>query len=379
LQGLGGGMVMPIAMAMIYRISPREKVGSIMGIMGMPILLAPATGPILSGYLVDYISWQWIFLINLPVGIIAVFLALRTIPKFPSHESADFDLAGVILGPLSFALICYGISEGSVSWTSNQTLFGLIAGGLSLIMFVAVELLRRKQPLLELRVFKSPAFSRGILTQWIMQFVMFGVIYLIPYYMQMEMGKSALEAGLWTLPQALTAAIMMPIGGRLYDKIGVRPLIVLGLSLVAIGAFMLSKVTATDPISDFLVPRILFGAGMGMAFLSMNTFLLQSAPANLVSRVTSLTNSMQQVVTSLSVAVLTTILFQVEQPKQLMIEMGGKQVLGPQIPDPSAFHYTYLVLMWMAIIGIIIGLTLNKVKLDSNKKSAEQAPTYAEM
>ncbi len=283
------------------------------------------------------------------------------------------------MGPLSFALICYGISQGSVRWTSRETLIALIAGGLSLATFIAVELLRRNQPLLELHVFKSSSFSRRILAQWVMQFVMFGVIYMIPYYMQMEMGKSAFEAGLWTLPQALSAAIFMPLGGRLYDKIGVRPLIVLGLSLVTIGAFMLSKVTATDPITDFLIPRILFGAGMGMAFLSMNTFLLQSAPANLVSRVTVLTNSMQQVVTSLSVAIITTILFQVATPKQLMIEMNGKQMLGPLIPNPSAFQYTYLVLMWIALVGIVIGLTLKKVKLDSQKKGPEQPTAFTEM
>jgi EmrB/QacA subfamily drug resistance transporter len=376
LQGLAGGMVMPLAMTMIFRLSPREKVGSIMGIMGMPILLAPATGPIVSGYLVDYVSWHWIFLINLPVGILAVFLALRFIPKFQPHESTDFDILGVILGPLAFALLCYGISEGSASWTSTETLIGLIGGGAALISFIIVELLRRKQPLLELRVFKSFSFSRGILVQWLMQFVMFGVIFLIPFYMQTEMGKSAFEAGMWTLPQALTAALFMPLGGKLYDKIGVRPLVVIGLTWVAIGSFMLSNVTSTDPASAFLVPRILFGAGMGMAFLSMNTFLLQSAPAQLVSRVTSLTNSMQQVVTSLSVALITTILFHVAEPV-MDINKETKQVLVH--PAPAAFHDTYLILMWIAIAGIVIGFTLRRVRMDSPNNDSDKPAALAEL
>lgn len=366
LQGLGGGMVMPIAMAMIYRISPPDKVGSMMGIMGMPILLAPALGPILSGYLVDYVNWHWIFLINLPVGVLALFLAYRLIPKLPVQSSTSFDLLGTIFGPLAFASLCYGISEGSTSWTSTKTLVGIIVGGIALVIFIFVELTRKKQPLLELRVFRSMMFTRGILTQWAMQFVMFGVIFLIPYYLQRMMGMSALEAGLWTLPQAIASGLFMPIGGRLYDRIGPRPLVVTGLSIVAIGAFLLSRITPQDEAMAFLLPRILLGMGMGMSFLSLNTFLIQSAPRDLVSRVTSLTSAMQQVITSISIAALTTLL--VNRLNSHMSN-GEKQFEG----FAHAFSDTYLFLMGLAIIGAILGLTLRKIKVEhkSNGISSE--------
>ncbi len=357
LQGLGGGMVMPIAMAMIYRLSPRDKVGAIMGIMGMPILLAPAIGPVLSGYLVDYVQWQWIFLINLPVGILAVFMALKFVPVLESKASTSFDFLGVLLGPIAFASISYGISEGGTSWTSTETITGITVGIVALVLFVIVELTRKEQPLLELRVFKSMSFTRGIFTQWTMQFVMFGVIFLVPFYMQRLMGMTAFEAGYWTLPQALAAGFLMPVGGRLYDKIGPRPLVITGLTFVAIGAFLISKVTPQDAASAFLIPRILFGAGMGMSFLSLNTFLMQSAPQNLVSRVTSLTSALQQVVTSLSVAGLTTILV---NRTTAHIDAGD----APQAAFPNAFQDVYLILMCIAIVGILLGATLTKIQKD---------------
>lgn len=367
-QGLGGGMVMPIALAMIYRIAPRDKVGTVMGILGMPILLAPALGPMLAGYLVDYVHWQWIFLLNLPVGIVAVTLAWRVVPKLPAQATAAFDFLGVLFGPLAFASISYGISEGGTSWTSNETLIGLTVGVVSLALFIWIELTRKTQPLLELRVFASGAFTRGILVQWVLQFVMFGVIFLIPYYFQRMMGMSAFEAGIWTLPQALAAAVFMPLGGRLYDRIGLRPLVVVGLSLVATGAFLLSRITATDEAMAFLIPRILFGMGMGMSFLSLNTYLIQSAPQNLVSRVTSLTSATQQVVTSLSVAGLTTILV-----NRFDHHVEKKEL--PPLAFDHAFSDTYLVLVCIALAGIVLGLTLRKVKKQPAAPNAEgEAP-----
>ncbi len=115
-----------------------------MGIMGMPILLAPATGPILAGYLIDSVSWHWIFLINVPVGIIAVILALRLIPKIPAQSSTSLDLLGMIFGPIAFASLSYGISEGSTSWTSANTIGGLIVGCITLAIFIYVELIRKQ-------------------------------------------------------------------------------------------------------------------------------------------------------------------------------------------------------------------------------------------
>ncbi|GMK39689.1 MFS transporter [Paenibacillus sp. CCS19] len=357
LQGLGGGMVLPIAFAMTFRMSPPEKAGSIMGMMGFPILMAPALGPMLAGYLVDYVNWQWIFLINLPIGIIGLALAFWQLPKLPKQASTSLDMLGIILGPLAFAGLSYGLSEGGVSWSSDKTIIGLAGGAVALVLFIIVELTRKQQPLLELRVFRSALFTRGIVVQWVMQFTMFGIIFMIPYFMQKLMGMDAFHAGMWTLPQALAAATFMPIGGRLYDRIGARPLLFVGLLLVSAGAYLIAQIDSDQSPWAFLVPRILLGAGFGMSFIPLNTYLIQSAPPSLVSRVTSLTSATQQVITSFSVAGLTTI---IANRTTKHIEDGLKP-----IPDAmsSAFHDAYLLLSVLALVGFVLGLTLRKPKV----------------
>ncbi|MBM7563197.1 DHA2 family efflux MFS transporter permease subunit [Paenibacillus sacheonensis] len=358
LQGLGGGMVSPIAFAMTYRFSPPEKAGSIMGLMGMPILLAPALGPIISGYLVDYVEWEWIFLINIPVGIVGVILCALLLPKLPKKTSTSLDMLGIILGPLAFSGLSYGLSEGSTSWTSSKTIIGLIVGVVALAAFIIVELTRKKEPLLELRVFRSSLFTRGILIQWVLQFVMFGIIFSVPFFMQKLMGMSAFDAGMWTLPQAIAAGVFMPIGGRLYDRIGARPLVLAGLAIVGVGAFLIAQIDPHDSAWQFFLPRAMLGMGMGLSFLALNTHLIQSAPSNLVSRVTSLTSAAQQVVTSFSVAGLTTI---IANRTSHYVSAGEKPM-----PDAMShgFHDAYLVLVGLAAFGILCAATLRRPKTD---------------
>ncbi|MCR8643822.1 DHA2 family efflux MFS transporter permease subunit [Paenibacillus sp. N1-5-1-14] len=358
LQGLGGGMVMPIAFSMTYRLSPPDKVGRIMGMMGIPVLLAPAFGPIVSGYLIDYVNWQWIFLINVPIGIIGVFMCISSLPNLAKKASAPLDLFGMVLAPLAFGGLSYGISEGSTSWQSTNTIIGLSVGAVALILFVIVELTRKNEPLLELRVFGSSQFTRGILLQWALQFTMFGIVFAVPYFMQQLMGMSALEAGLWTLPHAIAAGIAMPIGGRLYDRIGARPLVITGLVFAGIGAFLLSFIDPSNSPWMFLVPRAMIGLGMGISFLALNTHLIQNAPRELVGRVTSLTSAAQQVVTSFSVAGLTT--FIVSRTSHYVSQ--GETAM----PDAMthAYHNTYIVLAVLAAVSLLLAVTLKRTTSD---------------
>jgi EmrB/QacA subfamily drug resistance transporter len=294
-------------MAYVYRLSPPSRVGAIMGMMGVPILLAPALGPVVSGWLVQYHSWRWIFLLNLPIGIIGITLGIRALPALTRQKVGALDLPGVILGPLAFAALSYGINQGATSWTSTKTIAGLIVGSIALVSFTIVEL-RVRAPLLELRVFRSLEFSRSIFVQWVGQFALFGVLFLMPLFLQQVRGFGAFDTGLILLPQAIAAAVFMPIGGALFDRIGARPLVMVGLGIVAVAAFLLSGVTPTTEGTDLILPLAMMGAGMGLMMMPLNTHIINAAPRSLVSRVTSLTNALQQVVASLTVAGLATIL-----------------------------------------------------------------------
>lgn len=304
LQGLGGGMVAPIGMAMVFRLAPPERRGSIMGLLGIPMLMAPAFGPVLSGWLVDSVSWHWIFIINLPIGILAFFLGSKYLPKTERHKAPHLDVLGMILAPIAFAMLAYGVSEGGTSWSSTGAITGLTVGGIALIAFIIVEL-RQKQPLLELKVFKSSDFSRSIVLLWIVQLAMFGAMLIVPLYLQGVKGYSALHTGWILMPQALCAGLGMPISGRLFDKIGARPLAFFGLAVVTTSLFILSNVTVDTSIYLIELTICMMGLGMGFSMMPLNTHVLNSAPRRLVGRVTPLTTAAQQVVVSFAVAGLT--------------------------------------------------------------------------
>lgn len=355
IQGIGGGMVMPIAMAFTYRLSPPDKVGAVMGMMGIPILLAPALGPVLAGYLVDYVSWAWIFLINIPIGIAGLIIGYRTLPKIARQSVPSLDMLGIILAPLAFAALCYGVSEGGSDWTSTKTLVGLGVGVVALILFIFVEL-GRKEPLLELRVFRSWDFTRAIVIQWISQIALFGTMFLVPLFLQQAKGYSAFDTGLIMLPQAIAAGIFMPISGKLFDKVGSRPLVMTGMGIVTVAAFMLSRISGDDGVSMMIAPLALLGAGMGLSMMPLNTHIMQAAPQNLVSRVTSLTNAAQQVMTSFAVAGLTTYL-----ASRMKTYMTPNE--KPTIDNWAAsFGDTFFLLISIASFGMLLAVLLRKPK-----------------
>jgi EmrB/QacA subfamily drug resistance transporter len=377
LQGLGGGFVLPVAMAFTYRLAPPEKVGTVMGMMGIPILFAPAIGPVLAGWLVDAASWRWIFLLNLPVGIIGVLTGLRSLPNLPRQQTPVLDLYGTILAPLAFSSLVYGVSEGSTSWTSVNTIAGLVIGTVALILFIVVEL-RSDHPLLELRVFKAPDFDFAIVTQWILQFALFGSLFLVPQFLESVRGYSALDTGLSLLPQALGAAIFMPLGGALFDRIGARPLLLVGSVFMVIAGFLLSGVGIHTEGRDLIVPLFLYGTGMGLSFMPLNTQTINAAPRRLVGRVTALTNAFQQVVNALTIALLTT--FLTSRPSYITAQHlltkaqaaaaahGGHAVrpASTGLPAPiaalfsNAFSETFTLMAIMAAVAGVLGLTLRR-------------------
>ena len=362
IQGLGGGMVMPIGMAMIFRLAPPERRGSVMGMLGIPMLMAPALGPVLSGWLIEEATWHWIFLINVPIGIAALLIGVKYLPKIAQGKPPALDIIGMILAPIAFASLAYGVSEGGRnSWSAVPTVVALAVGGLALILFIIVEL-RHRQPLLELRVFRSSDFTRGILLTWVVQIALFGAMILVPVYLQNVMQYSAFETGLIMLPQAMGSMLFMPIGGKLFDKIGARPLAIVGLLSVSCALFLLSGVQLDTPLIQIIVPLFLVGSGMGLSMMSLNTHVLNAAPRDLVSRVTPLTTAAQQVVTSFAVAGLTGYLTTRTAFHGEGIGANG----NPLEAMVSAFDDTFLLSMGLAIVGFILAFALRKPKVDSS-------------
>ncbi|MCJ8011791.1 multidrug efflux MFS transporter [Paenibacillus sp. KQZ6P-2] len=358
LQGLGGGMVAPIGMAMVFKLAPPDRRGSIMGMLGVPMLLAPALGPVLSGWLVEYANWRWIFLINVPIGVIAVILGIAYLPKADHNAPKQLDLLGIILAPIAFSMLAYGVNEGgSVSWTSTGAEVGLLVGGVALILFIIVELVH-KNPLLELRVFRSSDFTRGIILTWIMQASLFGSMLFVPLYLQNIRQFTPLETGLILLPQALCSGIAMPIGGKFYDKYGARPVAFIGLIIIAVMLFLLGHIDANTSLSTIMPILGGMGFGMGLSMMPLNTHVLNAAPRQIVSRVTSLTSALQQVVVSFAVAGMTGYL--TSRVTHHMTEAG--KGANPLTAAVSGFDDVFYLSACLAVVGVALCLILRKPK-----------------
>ncbi|WP_081383781.1 MULTISPECIES: MDR family MFS transporter [Paenibacillus] len=366
IQGLGGGMVAPIGMAMVFKLAPVERRGSIMGMLGIPMLLAPALGPVLSGWLVEYVSWHWIFLINVPIGIVGIILGVKYLPKSEKKSKGRLDILGIILAPIAFSMLAYGVNEGGgTSWSSTPAIVGLSVGGVALILLVIVELLH-KNPLLQLRVFRSSDFTRGIILTWVMQAALFGSMLFVPLYLQQIRSYTPLETGLILLPQALASAIGMPIGGRLFDKIGARPLAFVGLSIITVTLFLLSGISVTTNLSLIMTYLGFLGFGMGLTMMPLNTHVLNAAPREWVGSVTSLTAAAQQVVVSFAIAGMTGYL-----TSQIAVHMGAlKAGSNPLTAAVSGFDDVFFLSGCIGVVGILMSIILRKPKLSAGDPSS---------
>src|SRR5579884_4078979 len=226
LQGVGGGMLMPIGMTIILRAVGPSQMGRVMGIFGVPMLLAPAIGPVLGGWLVQDFTWRLIFYINLPVGILALVAAYRYLRETPFSHTMKLDWIGFLLGTPAVVTLMYAVDRSStLGWSSPLVVSLLLTAAVLFTLFV-VRQRTAAEPLLHLELFRDRTFSWSIVLGFVIVTAMFGVMLLLPLYLQEVHGYDALHTGLLLMPQAATAAVFMPLGGYLTDRIGPRPVVI---------------------------------------------------------------------------------------------------------------------------------------------------------
>ncbi|MDI3535324.1 MAG: hypothetical protein PWQ82_1689 [Thermosediminibacterales bacterium] len=308
IQGIGGGMIMPTTMAMVYRIVPRERIGTAMGTFGLTMLLAPAIGPSLGGYLVEYVNWHWIFSINIPIGIIGMFLANIFIPQFEKVDAGKFDWPGALTAAVGLFCLLFALSEGeSWGWGSYEIVMLFYISFMALAIFVYLEL-NAKQPLLDLRLFKLGTFTVGNLMLVIITVGMYSGLFYIPLFLQAIRGLGAFETGLLMLPPALVSGIMMPISGRIYDKVGPKFLVPTGILLLSFSTFLFTRIDINTPLSTIILWNMVRSIGMGMTMMPIQTSVMSVVPTEKVGRASSITNIINRVSGSFGIAVLTMLL-----------------------------------------------------------------------
>lgn len=311
LQGLGGGMLMPLGMTILTRAAGPERVGRVMAIMGVPMLLGPICGPILGGALIDYASWHWIFLINVPIGIVAIVYAVKVLPADHVEPSETFDWLGMVLLSPGLAAFLFGISMIPEHGTFNhvEVYVPVIIGTLLIIAFVPWALAgRNAHPLIDLRLFKNRNMTVAVLAMSFFAIAFFGAGLLFPLYFQQVRGEDALHAGLLLAPQGLGAMLTMPLAGVLADKIGPGKIVLTGITVVTIGMGMFATLDAGTSYGFLLFSLFVMGLGMGGTMMPIMSAALATLREHTIARGSTLMNIVQQVAASIGTAVFTVLL-----------------------------------------------------------------------
>jgi len=308
IQAVGGGMMMPISMAMLFRIIPRERMGMAMGMWGIAAMAAPAIGPTLGGYLVDTFSWRTVFTINLPVGVVAVFLSMLALEETPSNPKLRFDHMGFMLSTTGCFFLLLALSKGQDwGWDSYSIVSLLIVAFFLLVLFILWEL-EFPEPMLDMRLFKNPILTVSLASTSIMTVGLFAAIFLIPIYAQNLMGLSPMETGILMLPMALVSGIMMPISGRLFDKIGAMPLGIVGVTIIAVTTYHLHNISLDTSFRWVQVMLAVRAVGLGMIMMPLTTAGMNTIPPAFTGRASALNNLVRQISASFGVAFLTYIM-----------------------------------------------------------------------
>ncbi len=308
IQALGGGIMQPLGMALIYMSFPRSKIGMVLGFWGIAAMAAPAIGPTLGGYLVEYANWRLIFYINLPIGIINLFLAGVILKETPLIKGKHLDWLGIATCSIGLFAILLALSDGNKYGWGSPTIIGLlIVAALTLSFFVWNEL-HHPEPILDLRMFNNFIFTISVIIGSLLAMGMFGAIFLVPLLLQSVLGQTAMKTGLIMFPAALASGIMMPISGKLFDKYGARGIVIAGLALVTWTTYAMKDFNAVTPFAIMTIWLTIRGAGMGLSMMPVTTAGMNTVPPHLIGRASALSNVIRQVSSSLGIAMLTTIM-----------------------------------------------------------------------
>ncbi len=310
-QGAMGAFMSPLAITLLWTEFPPNERGTAMGALGVPILLAPAFGPTLGGYIVTYLGWQLIFFINLPIGILGIILGIIFLRKGQAERRARFDLPGFLFAAIGLASLLYGMSDASTAgWGSTKVLSFLVVGVLSLAIFVVVELNianRGGQPLLDLRVFANAPFTTSNITSMLVTFALYGGLFLIPVYLQNLRGLSAYQAGLLLLPQAFASMVAAVVGGRLVDRFGVRAVVIPGLIILGGALWLLSSLSLNTPYGTLQFWLIGRSLALGFCFQPLAVSALSEIRPRQLPQATSVNTTVRFVISSFAVAVMATL------------------------------------------------------------------------
>jgi EmrB/QacA subfamily drug resistance transporter len=380
IQGVGGGMLVPVGTAMIFRAFPANERAQASAVLTIPVAVAPTIGPILGGLLVDHASWRWIFFINVPLGIIGFIFAFRVLIEHTEPTAGPFDFLGFVLSGAGLPLILYALAEApNYGWISTRVLATGLLGIALIVLLVIVETKVVPEPMLALRIFNDRMFRTANAVYFMTAAGLIGVLFLLPLFLQQLRGLSATQSGLTTFPQALGIVAIARFASSMYPKIGPRRMLAVGMLITALSTACFLAVDLDTSL--WWIRGIMFvrGIAFGLALIPLQAATFATIPPADSGRASALFNSNRQVASSFGVAILATVL--VDRTKTYVTDAMANPGSNPQAALQQAgldgFHDAFFAAVVIAAIGCAAAFLIHDEDAAPSMVSTEQAAAAA--
>jgi EmrB/QacA subfamily drug resistance transporter len=329
LQAIGGAAMMPATLSILNVTFSEGDRGLALGIWGAVAGVANALGPVIGGTLVDTYSWRLIFLVNLPVGIIALIAAIMIVRESKDPKASRYvDFPGVVASTLALFCLAYALVEGQHYGWGSPTIIGLFAASLAgLIAFVLVER-RSPGPLMPLGFFRDATFSAGNVVGLLVMFGLLGILFLLSLFLQLVLGFSATQTGLTIIPMPVVMIFVAPVAGKMSDRIGGRWLLFSGMLVAALGVYLLSGVSVATTQTSLILPLVVCGVGMGLVMAPLTAVVMENAPVEASGAAAGILATMRQVGAVLGISVMGALL-----QNQLVANLTRELASLPQLPS----------------------------------------------
>nr|WP_245690191.1 DHA2 family efflux MFS transporter permease subunit [Sediminibacillus albus] len=375
-QAAGAGIMMPLLTNVILSLFPLEKRGGAMGLIGLAMMFAPAIGPTLSGWIVQNYSWRLLFFIVLPIAVIDLILAYFLLRNVTKLSNPKVDIPSIILSTFAFGGLLYGFSTaGNSGWSDTGVLISLATGTMAMAIFIFRQL-KLSNPMLEFRVFKYNMFTLTTIINVVVTMAMFASMILVPLYLQIVRGFTPLESGLLLLPGAIISGIMSPITGKLFDKIGARPLALVGLGITAVTTFFFTDLTDSTTYMHMMVIYSARMVGISMIMMPIMTAGLNQLPRRLYSHGTAMANTLRQVSGAIGTAFLVTVMSNrrtTHLSEFIPNEAANPELYAFQHATIEGINDSFMVATAFAVLGFALSFFLKKVTPADENETEQKA------
>ncbi len=374
-QGAFSGLILPATMSIIYQVIPREKQPMAVALWGLASMMAPAFGPTLAGWLLQHYDWQWLFLMNIPIGLIAIVCVAMYIPYYRLSVPKSFDALGFILVIVSSSSLLLALGQGHKwGWDTWKVIGLLVFGVVTLLLFIWREL-TAKHPLLNLKVFKNGRYTLNTVIANILTISLYSGTLLTPVFLQRVQSVSAMDTGLILLPASLAMALIMPIVGKLYSSVGPRILMIVGIALLTVGTLMLSWLSIDISHTYVIVWMTVRNLGIAMVMMPSSNAGMELVPRELSGHASAIMNWTRNVFGSFAIAVFTTMLASRGTTHGTNLAMSGETDQGfiANMAFTMSVNDVYLLATFIAAIALPLALFNRKVKPLSDDTKAEEA------